>query len=433
MAESYPLRKTSLMHRESGSFWLRYFEDADKMRTLYAAMLARNEDLDLHYLHDEINTSLKEAKPFRELTWAPVAINTEDIEHKSVEYGDGRLYGDGLFYGSKVDSWSVAVPFQEVITLVDYPGNTGTVLYSDIDFTSEPGILRFSFDPSILAAYTDATGEYITLWAFGYSIDVQDLYNRHGVTFGFEQESSAAYKKMLYALLQARIKGPTVESLETALCSCYDVPAASVTGIVETIQDTWLATDKEIISLDAGDVIVSVGDTIYPGQPLTDTLRVGTLEQLSDYLPEIALGPESIEGLSGQVVFTNAETALTVITGATTTELSFALGGSVEDASIVLGYLNAEDPNLAYYLDRRRAPVGPPEASDLPATVNPYALLSEYVTDRLLVAYVNLDTAEKTATNAYLRRLREVLPPTSSLILVLESSGSRVYTAVSSL
>jgi len=432
VAEKYPLRDTTAMHKESGSFWLRYFSDADRMRTMYASAAALNEDFDSNVSYDKTVTSLASAEPVRKLSWAPVSVNVDDIVQSKITYGSGRSYGDGLLYGDTQREWVVEVPFKRVECLVDTPGLSSIVLYEGIDFVSDESLLRFRFDPSTLASYTNAEGTFILLWAYGYELDASDLYKRHGITLDFRQVSSARYRTMLYAMMQARIKGPTVESISTALCCAYGVPQAEETSTVEVVTDSWIATDKEIIHYDLGQLVVSAGDTVYPGQPMTDAIKIGTLQELSGVLTEVGLGAEYLAGAKSTVVFENTDKALSAVTGTESTSVSFDLGGDSADVAAVLSALNENDPNLADYLDRRRAPYGPPEASDLPSTVNPYDLVAEYLADRLICVYVDSAKVEYLHPTAYLRRIRDMLPPTTGLLIVIDTDGTYSYTAISS-
>lgn len=433
-------RNPQTIHDKVGSFWVRYFQDADALHSLYAGILALHENDQLREEHLRSLTSLEQAAPFQYQQWAPIALEVSDIEETPIEYGEGLEFGDivdgePILFGDRRPPWRAPTPAENVMMLVDRVNRSNAIWIRDVDFYVADGYIYFNRHPRELGVRTRRNGsEYITMWAFGFEYDLLDLSRYWGATYRFQQPSSKRYADALYALQKTHVCGPTRETLELFLCAAFGAPYAREDGILDRVEENWVATDKEIVKRLPGDTATmterpGVKTPVYRGQCLTNAVRLTNLAEAN--LPYVTLG-RSLSA-AGSLTFENTDKALTVSSVNGSTHVSFDVGGDQEALDLFFNTVNMTSPNLAGLLDRRKSKFGPPTASDLPATVNPYQLVATLTEGRLLVAVVDTRFVRDTHPRAYLRRLRGMLLPTTALLLVLTDGSSYQFFSSASL
>lgn len=433
-------RDPKTLHDKVGSFWVRYFHDADALHSLYAGILALHENDELREEHLRSLTALREAYPFQRQQWAPLSIEVSDIGETPIEYGEGLEFGDivdgePILFGDRRPPWRVRSPAKDIYLIVDKINRASQIWVRGVDFYIADGYLFFNRHPRELGTREHRDGsEYLALWACGFEYDTLDLSRYWGSTYRFQQPSSERYADALYALQKTHVCGPTRETLELFLGAAFGAPYAREDGILDRVTENWVATDKEIIKRLPGDtaaVAVRPGTEIpiLRGQCVTTALKVTTLEAAD--LPYVTLGGSLSS--AGTLTFENQEKALTVITEGDTTSISFEIDGNEDAKALFFESVNGTTPNLASLLDRRKSRFGPPTEGDLPNTVNPYKLIASLTEGRLLVVVVDTRYVRDPYPKAYLRRLRGMLLPTTALLLVLTDGDSYQFLSSASL
>jgi hypothetical protein len=176
-----------------------------------------------------------------------------------------------------------------------------------------------------------------------------------------------------------------------ALTAAFDVPFAIDQEIVAEVEASaagkLIVTDRRVYTAaSTATVLVQAGDTLQPGQALTDAIRIFEPGRpIPSWLTEVTLTRPMLWS-DRSLGFQNADTDLVVQTGVSGyTKVSFALTGSPSDVSAFFTELHtrgvAQSKTLANYLDIRPlvAQVGQPGAGSLPLKVNPLSLLFDFV------------------------------------------------------
>jgi hypothetical protein len=316
-------------------------------------------------------------------------------------YGGGGFYGPqpgtGIVYdyGVPIDtSWRFTVTGDLVscALIQDALVNPTVSLTSGIDFYVTENEITFLINPfkdPRFVPFVDTDGlTKLRLYCFGADLDWNYLQSLYGDIVGFGGTSSGNYALALGALLDAAAAGSSVQSVALFLGAFYDVPVAlsteTVTAVSADRQGGLLVTDQHVYRFVlTTNVMTNIGTTVQRGTSFTDALQLYEINRsgLPTALTELTVPPDVLDpGITGPLTFVNAEVPLTVQTNVDGfTMVAWPLGGASADVTAFFAIMHqkgvAAGKTMANYLDLRTNPTGQPTAANLPATVNPLALL----------------------------------------------------------
>ena len=203
----------------------------------------------------------------------------------------------------------------------------------------------------------------------------------------------------------------------------------TVEVITEQHGELLIITDARVYRFNsAATPSVAVGDTVKPGQALTDALQIFDLSRGEVpagldalYIDRNWVSPVVYNGL----VFSNEEVDLVVDTSGDYTKVSFDVGGSPTDAAAFWDEVHARGvaagQTLAHLLDVRESPTTEPGPASLPATVRPLEfLIQNILRGNTSIVIMRHGLGPGALGLKYTTRLRKVVPPGTALLFVLE-------------
>jgi hypothetical protein len=328
------------------------------------------------------------------------------------------------------------------------------ILVAGVDFISTGGRLHLSVDPFADPEYTpnpvyndqNQIADYrIDLWGFQAQIDNRAVSKQVGYEIGFDVPSTINGRNLVNACMDMLVDGPTLGSFGRALTAMLDAPLAEGDEIVKEIstdrRGSFIATDKNVYRFSGSAVpLVSIGDTLHPGQALTNALAVSPLSPDSD-LPYLAIRPSMVDSCYfGDVVFMNTTVGVNVSTVNNFTYVKWPLGGDAADVAAIFDNAQAngiarlgqptgcDSVNLrgtiAQWLDQRVNPVGEPAAANLPATINPFRFLCENcLQGNAWLVKLRLASCGPAGTGLrYMAAIRQFLPKEIAIFFAVETS-----------
>jgi hypothetical protein len=186
-------------------------------------------------------------------------------------------------------------------------------------------------------------------------------------------------------------------------------------------------------SLDAN-IVVSEGDTIYLGDPITDAFEIVELGGHSPDLTSLPLLSLSDNFLSGgyfsEISFRNVSGEIQYLGQDADGKTLICLEASGFPADLEQFWLNAQErgkidgATLANLLDVRPEPAGEPTADNLPSELNTL----QFVLDNVLKSNLFIIRMRKASFGndapglEMIRLLRDVIPPHTAYIVFIETS-----------
>lgn len=449
------LDRAERFRRVMGGFWTGVFQAQDQVDALLDGLRALHQQ-DQLLLQDLVDTLSRYTTPLLETrTWVPFTIQESRRNGGSAgmaRFGDGYVFGPqpdtgeelqhGMPRNVRTSGWEVGPAYQSIAAIQDRVALPQQVLLPGIDFLldTERSAVIFDVNPftqphwviePVFAAGT-VIDRQITLWFYRAGFDVQALSRRWGAAFGIEGASTAGYKRLLNAVVDALIGGNTRQTLDEFLAAMLDVPVTNSTQQVQSIvtdqHSPVVITDTAVYRVpEAAEITVAEGQTIPAGTFLTDGLQLGSFSRglVPDWLNCLSLDRDLLRCDADQLIFSNEETPLIVELDDATqrTKVSWALGGNPLDVREFFNSLHrrgiASGKTMAQYLDTRTDPDGEPDATNLPTTIRPLAFLAANVLrNNVLVGRVRVSSCGSSILDAqYLKWLRRLLPPRSTLLL----------------
>jgi hypothetical protein len=319
--------------------------------------------------------------------------------------------------------------------------------------------------------YTDGevTDEEALLWIFRGGFDWDQIYRQFAYVLGIRLQSSSGYRDLINAVFDALVSGSTRRQMEMAMAAITGIPLVLETQ--ETVEQVandgkhrLVITDQHVYRFALSSTpIVEVGDIVYAGDSLTDSLDVHEFNRgvVPSDLQALAMGPGFLETCYyGDLVFENKDVPLEVTEAADDpygyTYVKFGLGGFPLDVQRFFddvherGIAAAEaaiDPcddvdvitipgdecngvpeqtirlgTLAHRLDRRVEKIGEPTAAALPSTINPLQFLVENVLrNNVTIIRIRISDLGRDALGLHAARFfYRVVPPHTAVILVVE-------------
>ena len=251
-------------------------------------------------------------------------------------------------------------------------------------------------------------------------------------------ESCQAYRHYLNVVFDAIVQGTSTKHIRTAFSLLSGIPLTREG--VETVEDvaqsksTWqVITDQHVYTFGPeAAVTAQPGDVLHVGDTMTSDLEFfefhrGRMEDIEG-VTHLATGPALLSfGFSGDIVWENKELPLIVEEGVDgRTRVSWQLQGWPGDAEKLFDELHRRGiesgKTLANYLDIRENPEEEPGASNLPATVNPFELLT-FNLFRKFAMLVRLRSGRTGFKPLGLHAgtvLRKIIPPHTAVLLQVQ-------------
>jgi len=356
-----PIHRSSELHRDAGTFYHTYYDDASRVFTLFDSMSWANQLV----LDDALDAAKLFVRtlipPMHRERFMPIRVYEREYSEgrkKILAYGqDGIRYGDGYYYGHPAATITGAVELPKDVIDVDLccemPVDPNIVLLKSEHFFVQGGCLFFSpdlFEILPVAKETDQERS-VLLYLRGVSVDRKYMQDRLGVVTQAVGPSTQEYVDFCNLVMDCIQEGTGWHRLTRLICKLYDVPCTSDTETVEytgvTEHARWLATDRAVYTAPhAATFLVSPGDTVQAGTILTDAIRVIRGRDFPDRLPLVLerrfLGADYSAGL----VFPNEEMPVTIMPGFRYP--TFPIIGRDEDVRLFWGlfYARADNPAI---------------------------------------------------------------------------------------
>jgi hypothetical protein len=294
--------------------------------------------------------------------------------------------------------WDLPELLVDVKVLSNRITDSSMTMIEGIDFQLQRGGVVFHADPfdhpmaSVREIFVgnEVVDREIFLWAFMADFDFDYLFEQFGYVIESDLGSSEGYKKFINAVFDALVHGSTernINNLFEALTGATLVIEAEETVenlLVETGRKLAV-TDKHVYQFDSDAAfVVTEGQKVFQGDSLADTLQFFEFNRgqcpTAEQVRAVALGPGFVQDL----VFENKDVPLVVETDEDGfTKVSWELGGFPGDVEKFFDDMHergvAEGETLAHLLDERTNKVGEPQASNLPADINPFEFLCQNV------------------------------------------------------
>lgn len=427
-----------------GGFWSDTYEGQD---LLAEALRAR------YKLTEQTFERLQEASDcrsrlnvplFRHETWRYLSISSKDIANFPNLYGENNNYNDSSVYGKRSPTLPFFCPFPEDIAdcalITNRLSNSSVTLVRGLDFSIDNAkkIIRFNNNPfnddRIVKQKTDDGHEEVILWMYKPKIDRQYVFYHFGHVINMWAKSSPEYKAIVNNVYDCLCDGTSIGKTLDAISIATGIPLAKGGETVQYIEDDKLhklvLTDKNAYKFSKrATVSVSVGDELSQDQPMTGGFTYAELNRglVPAGVHALSLSPEVLsKRFVNEIGFSNGASDLVVESDLNgKTKVSFELGGHPFDVEEFWNEVHerglSTGKTLASYLDTRTNKVGEPEASNLPASINPLAFLAENLFRYgAMIVRINaadvLDNAVGVDKLSYVRRL---LPPHTHLFLIL--------------
>ena len=454
--------------QQLGSFWNMIFDGNGKLQSLMHGNAQEQAQAYLDFLESVATLSRFDIPVFHTENWYLLTIKLSEVTGLPSVYKAGDLvYGPQLgtvpdrpagftqTYAGQDNPLIVKVKLPDL--LVDAPftiQNTilvpSRVLVKDLDYDidTDRQVISFHSNPFQDTAiphrdvFDDAgtrVDEEIALWVYRGSVDLDYIYNHFGYVLGLQLKSSENYKALLNAFWDMHLLGPSKEQFEVFMSALSGAPMildpTETVEVVQTEADSILIVTNTRVYRAAltANVVVSVGDVLHAGDPITDAVRIEELTGDSpdfSILPALALSKNFLSGDYLSELTVRNQTVSLEYDGLDADGKAFVkfevsgFPGDVDKFWNDAQTRGKESGNktLAEMLDTRVNPTTQPTPSNLPATVNPLEFMVENLLgNNLFVIRVRQASFTAGAPGVEMfRLLRRVIPPHTTYIVFIE-------------
>lgn len=457
MAEyTYPsngLERAQFLLGLLGSHWTNVYQ-GNELVEQYVFARAQEELQTFQDLTELVATSSRFEVPiYHTDNWYFLVIKESELNSLILKYGEGAVYGDqpngtlykygepnviqtGLGY-----SFPVAADLKSCRNIFNRLSRPSLTYQRGVDFTLSEGVISFASNPfddsrvAIREVYegSDVVDREAGLWVFKGEFDWEHEFYHFGYVLGLRLESSAEYRDFVNAVLDAIVRGTSEKELQLAIAAITGTPvvvdAEETVELIKTdLRYKIVVTDKNVYKFQtSATVIVEVGDTVYAGDQLVDTVQFFDLnrgETPDIFAVTVGLGflPG---GFADGLTFLNKDVPLDVTTELGRTKVTFELGGLPTDVERFWTLVHekgvADGTTLANLLDGRLEPSTEPIAANMPATINPLEFLIENVLRyNAYIVKIKVSNARGGLSMHNTRLLRKIVPPWTAMILLLE-------------
>jgi len=440
-----------------GSFWASLYQGNGLVSDISNVVGQLYQQVNTQFLELVNSVSRKNVPVYHQDDWYAVQVRRSELNTDTsllARYLAGTAYKyksqAELFYGQIPTSsyYAVSKPRELVECSVVFEQVTRPTvqMLNGIDFWLEEDTVVFVTNPfdnpsipkkEILNAVGEIVDTEITLWFYRSKWDWNYIYDQFGYALNLPMRSSAGYKTLVNAVLESFNEGTSARSQQQALAAVFGIPLVlDATEVVEAIATD--ATGLKVITNSnvyaypsTATPVVSVGQTVYAGQSLTDTFEIIELNRGFD----VNCGVDSLtmdtsmlaKGYHDGIVFSNANVPVqTELDVDGYTKVTWDLGGFPRDVSKFWEDVHAngiaKNETLAMLLDVRENPVGQPTAASLPAEINPLKFLIDNLL-RFNVFIVKVKPGSKLQNRLEfvpVSQLRKVMPPHTLMILLVD-------------
>lgn len=450
------LNRGAQLLAQLGSFWYNIFEDREEMRVHMRSNAHENIQSYLGFM-DAVATLSRFTVPiFHKQNWHLLQVKqSESLSVPSVYragdlvYGpqpqNGRPAGFIQRYNGTDRTDITQIPFPDELAdsrftiqnTVTMPTKTW-IRGIDYDIDAERKLFRFRDNPftdpavpsiDIFDSAGNLVDREISLWIYYGEFDLNYIYIHFGYALGLVLESSQGYKDLLNAFWDMHVLGPNVKDLQAFMAALSgNATVLNPSEVVEVVRtettSKLIVTDLSVyrVPLNAN-VVVSVGETVYSGDVLTDAVSVSELSgnawDIASF-PALSLSRSFVSGnYLAELTFRN-ERATVQYLGMDAdgkAEFRFEVSGFPGDVDTFWEGVHArgkdQGTTLANYLDKREEPVGEPVPMNLPAEINPMQFIIEnLMRNNLFLIHVRLASFGAGAPGIEMfGLLRDVLPP----------------------
>lgn len=464
---SYPyfdLEGGRLLLAQIGSFWTRIFQDSNVLQEHFRSAGNEQGQTYLNYLEAVATVSRLTVPVFHTEDWYLITARESDANNlASVYRADDLVYGpqpaggdrpEGFVqtYGGRDRQDVFQIPLPEPMRDAEYTLQNQVTLPSrvwvyGVDYTidREQNLLRFAKDPFSDPAVTirdilNESGEIIdrelALWAYRGKFDLEQVWNYFGYVLSVKLTSSEDYKDLLNALWDMYVLGPSLKGFQGFLAAMAGTPtiidAEETVEVVRTEGDTKLVvtTTRSYRVPAAATIIVSVGDVLHVGDPITDAVQIAELQGYApDYslLNSIAISPSFTTTLyTCELVFRNEQVELEYLGPDDNGRVvvRFEVSGFPADVELFWERAHeqgiADGATLAELLDQRTNKVGQPPPSAMPEYVNPLEMIvGNLMRNNLFVIRLNETSfGDMAPGSTVLSFLRDITPPNTTYVIL---------------
>jgi len=320
-----PLHRSDELHRDTGTYYHRLYNDAGRVFSLldsvsWANQLVLDEALDAAKLF--VRTLIP---PLHRERFLPLRVDEptyRDGQKKLLVYGqENTRYGDNLYYGLPGQGIPGGVPLPPGIVDVDIccdlPVDPSVVLINNEHFFIRGDMLFFTDDLFEIMPVVDGI---VTIYLRGVSVDRRYIQDRLGILLRTQGDSTREYLDFNNLALDCLMEGTSYHRLVQLICGLYDVPCTAETETIEETDFTEshrrLTTNRAVYFAPlSASFLYAVGETVPPGTILTDAVRSVRGLPLGDDVPIVFerrfLGCNYRAGL----IFPNEEVPLTLKRG----------------------------------------------------------------------------------------------------------------------
>jgi hypothetical protein len=401
-------------------------------------------------------------------------------------YGGGDRYG--VPRATRLYAFQLPNDFSHIGLLLNRIINPSLGWVEGVEYFVQDGVLYMRQNPfdlvempkrNIVDSDGNVTDRETMFWCFNVKQDWEHIYEHFGYVISLRlEDSTELYRDVVNAYWDAFTGCLSTHELETLLAALAGVPV--VIEETETVEVVSASTRKLVIVTDQhsyrfspnANAIVSVGDTVTLGQVMVDTVlfydlasqtgirdmlldcilveSVDTVESSSSVIsagksnvidPDcpsgyqssvlaLSFGPRYLTGgYLGELTFENKKVTVDYEgTSGNQAIVTFEVGGFATDVEAFWDNVQTNG-NLADYWDTRAVKTAAPAANQLPAHVNPLQFVLENIlgNNTLVVRYRTASFGVEAAGINALRPLRQVLPPQTTLLVIIEITADDEY------
>lgn len=454
--------RTRTLLAVTGSWWSEQFDRIDQSEALVEGTARRTVQTYLDTIELFNSVSRLSVPILQREQWFPLVL-TESERNGDVA-GLARYDGEFQYdqtsptirYDRGVARPTSSFPFpQEVVSA---PAIFNRILLPSLSYVEgvdykiqeDIGVITFTVNPfddnRIPKVEVFEDGEVVDrqviLWVFRGHQDLDDIYLQFGYVINLPLPSSAQYRDLVNAVFDGLVEGTTLRSIQLAVAALTGVPLTiEQQETVERIEDDGrfqlVITDQHVYRFKRGStVVVSEGDTVQAGEPLTDTIQVFEFQrgQVPAELVALSYGDGLVLNgvFLGDLTFENKEVPLTVeqnFPPEGKTRVEWALGGFPGDVEAFFDLLHTRGvtagQTMANLLDIRENPETEPGPASLPLTINPLEFLIQNVfRSNTFVVKVKISSAGEDALGlgeGFV--LRKLVPPWTLMVVLAELSA----------
>jgi hypothetical protein len=275
-----------------GTFWSQTISD-DLLRLRVSGQSILDDQTILDTAAAIASVSMFELPVFNKKVWQTISFSeAELISSKQVPYklGDDDIQLGGetpitLGQTRQVDSYRIKLPdkIKTIGYVVDNIFKPELVWTEGVNFKLDSGYIVFSENPfdKVKNINVIDNNKICTLWLCNLRQDLHDVYNEFGYVLDlYAKASTDNYLTLVQAAFNSLINGSNALALRTYIAAVLGIKTIqNETETVELIQKTaehlQIVTNKDVyLFAKTATSLVAVGDTVYRGDIVVDTVRI---------------------------------------------------------------------------------------------------------------------------------------------------------------